>query len=216
MLSDPEFRGLCRYWLGVPLLPMGRTLPPCPACGKAVDPFGDHFVTCMSNGCTERHNELRDALSALMAKARVAHEVEAGDGTGRRPADLLLKHFSGGHDVAVDITVTSCMQVAEHPLDARKAKVFLVKAEKDKVRANTASCTRMHWECRGLAFSPWGVSGSAATALVRNLLDRATVDETGWPKQRARQELACQLAFAMVRRVAKQLDMRRRVGDLLA
>ena len=118
--------------------------------------------------------------------------------------------------MAVDITVTSCMQVAEHPLDARKAKVFLAKAEKDKVRANTASCTRMHWECRGLAFSPWGGSGPAATALVRNLLDRATVDETGWPKQRARQELACQLAFALVRRVAKQLDMRRRVGDLLA
>ena len=127
-----------------------------------------------------------------------------------------MKHYSGGHDVAVDITITSCLQVAEHPLDTRKAKAFLAKAEKDKVRANSASCARMHWECRGLAFSPWGGSGPAATALVRNLLDRATVDETGWPKQRARQELARQLAFALSRRVAKQLDMRRRVGDLLA
>ena len=96
------------------------------------------------------------------------------------------------------------------------SKVFLAKADKDKVRANSASCARIYWECRGLAFSPWGGSGPAATALVRNLLDRATVDETGWPKQRARQELARQLAFALSRRVAKQLDMRRRVGDLLA
>ena len=63
----------------------------------------------MSNGCTERHNDLRDALSSLMTKARVAHEVEAGDGTGRRPADLLMKHFIGGNDVAVDLTVTSCL-----------------------------------------------------------------------------------------------------------
>ena len=98
----------------------------------------------------------------------------------------------------------------------RKAKGFLAKAEKDKVRANAASCSRMHWECRGLAFSPWGGSGPAATALINNLLERATVDETGWRKQPARQALARQVAFALVRRVAKQLDMRRRVGDLLA
>ena len=115
MLTDPEFRGLCQYWLGVPLLPMKRTLPPCPACGKSVDPHGDHFVTCMSNGCTEGHNDLRDALSTLMVKARVAHEVEACDATGRRPTDLLLKHYSGGSDVAVDLTVTSCLQIAEVP-----------------------------------------------------------------------------------------------------
>ena len=93
--------------------------------------------------------------------------------------------------------------MAEYPLDARKAKGFLAKAEKDKVRANSASCARMHWECKGLAFSPWGGSGPAATALIRNLLDRATVDETGWPKQRTQQALACQLALALVRRVAQ-------------
>ena len=46
-------------------------------------------------------------ISTLMLKACVAHEVEGEDGTGRRPADLLLKHYSGGHDVAVDITITS-------------------------------------------------------------------------------------------------------------
>ena len=129
--------------------------------------------------------------------------MEAGDGTGRRPADLLLKHYSGGSDVAVDLTVTSCLQISEYPLDVRKAKGFLAKAEKDKVRANAASCSRMHWEYRGLAFSPWGGSGPAATALINSLLERATVDETGRPKQRARQALARQVAFAVVLRVAK-------------
>ena len=60
VLLDQEFRSLCRWWLGIPLLPEGVTLPACPLCREALDPFGDHFVVCKSNGTTARHNALRD------------------------------------------------------------------------------------------------------------------------------------------------------------
>ena len=49
-------------------------------------------MACRMSGITERHHELRDKLSALLDKALIPQELEAGDGTGRRPGDLLLKH----------------------------------------------------------------------------------------------------------------------------
>ena len=51
--------------------------------------------------------------------------------------------------------------------------------------------------------------------MVHSLLQRATVDLEGWPRQKEVQRLATRLSFALFRRVAKQLDMRRRVIDLL-
>ena len=38
-LSDVDFRSMCQFWLGLPVLPVRRCLPPCPACGKALDPL---------------------------------------------------------------------------------------------------------------------------------------------------------------------------------
>ena len=45
-LSDIDFRSLCRYYLGLPLLQDGTTLGPCPLCREPLDPFGDHFDVC--------------------------------------------------------------------------------------------------------------------------------------------------------------------------
>ena len=60
-IPDTEFRLLLRWWLGLPLLPVGATLPGCPLCRGSIDPFGDHFVCCEQNGCTQRHNAFRNA-----------------------------------------------------------------------------------------------------------------------------------------------------------
>ena len=49
LLNDVDFRSLARYWLRLPLLPTACCLPPCPSCGDALDPFGDHFVSCRKN-----------------------------------------------------------------------------------------------------------------------------------------------------------------------
>ena len=54
--SDTEHRLLLRWWLGLPILPVGVTLPGCPLCRGSIDPFGDHFVSCEQNGSTQRHN----------------------------------------------------------------------------------------------------------------------------------------------------------------
>ena len=101
-LSDVDFRSLCRFWLGLPLLPMGRCLPPCPACGEALDPFGDHLVGCRKNLLVPRHHDIRDHLCDVLQLAglRYAKEVVIPPGgwanesfcpgeASRHPADRL-------------------------------------------------------------------------------------------------------------------------------
>ena len=105
-LSDTDFRSLCRYWLGLPLMPDGITRS-CPLCSEAVDPFGDHFVNCRKNGRTRRHNAVRDCWSNLLTSASISHIREAPSTTGQRPADLLLLAWDKGRDIAVDFTITN-------------------------------------------------------------------------------------------------------------
>ena len=76
-IPDAEFRLLLRWWLGLPILPVGVTLPGCPLCRGSIDPFGDHFVCCEQNGSTQRHNAFRDAFHAMCARYGVTVEKEA-------------------------------------------------------------------------------------------------------------------------------------------
>ena len=76
-IPDAEFRLLLTWRLGLPILRTGVTLPGCPLCGEAIDPFGDHFVCCDRNGCTQRHNAVRDAFFAMCVRAGMAVEKEA-------------------------------------------------------------------------------------------------------------------------------------------
>ena len=88
-LSDTDFRSLCRFWLGLPVLPDGSTYS-CPLCGEGVDPFGDHLVLCLKNGPTRRHNAFRDAWASILTSAGISFIKEAASSSGRRPADILL------------------------------------------------------------------------------------------------------------------------------
>ena len=53
-IPDTDYRLLLRWWLGLPILPVGVPLPGCPLCRGSIDPFGDHFVCCEQNGCSRR------------------------------------------------------------------------------------------------------------------------------------------------------------------
>ena len=129
VLSDVDYRSLCRWWLGLPLLPQGCILPPCTACGEALDTYGDHLVCCSHNGVTRRHHAMRDAWSALLTKAGVSHAKEVEAPSGNRPADLLLKAWDKGTDMAVDLTVSHPFGLDQMPLRAEKCHRHLAEAE---------------------------------------------------------------------------------------
>jgi len=147
LLSDIDFRSLCRYFLGLPLLQDGTTLRPCPLCREALDPFGDHFVTCAKNGVTRRHNSVRDSWADLLRQSGVPHVKEAPSATNERPADILLLGFSKGIDVALDFTVCSPCTLDQYPLCPERVRKHLAHAEATRRDQNSALCQRMHWEC---------------------------------------------------------------------
>ena len=115
-IPDVDFRMLLRWWLGLPLLPTGCTLPGCPLCEEPVDPFGDHFVCCSKNGLTRRHNALRDAIFDVLMQSAIPAAKEVTSRNRRRPADILLVAWERGRDVAVDLTVTHPLSLSAHPI----------------------------------------------------------------------------------------------------
>ena len=215
VLVDTEFRSLCRYWLGLPLLPQGESLPPCPECRGAIDPFGDHFVTCKNNGATRRHNALRDAWAQVLATANIRHAKEVAASGGDRPADILLIGWDKGCDVCVDLTITSPLALDAFPLSVEKAKRHLNEAEKEKRSKQLPSCEAMGWGHHPAAYSPWGGQGTAARSLLWEVLKHATSDQQGWAKTQRILELRQNLSITLAREVARQLSLRCQVSDSL-
>ena len=123
LIAADSYRAGLRWWLGLPLLDVASLEEPvtCPGCQAEVDGYGDHLLCCPRNNYSNRHNAVQDSLAAIL--------VEAGQPFGRevvipdiqkqlRPADLLLKGWLAGVDVAVDLTVSHELQAAEQAVAA--------------------------------------------------------------------------------------------------
>ena len=100
-----------KYRIGCPLY---TTAGKCPACPKLSDIFGDHAISCGTEGeRIARHNVLRDTLYHTCASAALAPTKEGRallPGTNARPADVFLPHWSAGKDTAWDVTVVNPLQ----------------------------------------------------------------------------------------------------------
>ena len=73
----------------------------------------------MSCGCggerISRHNQLRDAIYDTAVAAGLGPTKEGRfliPGADRRPADVLVPHWAGGRDAALDVTVVNPLQAA--------------------------------------------------------------------------------------------------------
>lgn len=213
-INDADYRLLLRWWLGLPLLPMGRTLPGCPLCSEPVDPFGDHFVCCDKNGSTRRHNALRDALFEVLVQGAIPAAKEVTSNNRRRPADILLIAWERGKDVALDLTVTHPLGLAGHPIIVQHAARHCRRAESTKLASEGDLCRQVGWGFTPAAFTPWGGVGPSARAILHEVGRRATAALTGWPKERRLRELYEGLSLTLARQVARQLSLRNRVQDI--
>ena len=214
LIPDSDFRSLCRYWLGLPLLPDGSTAK-CPLCGSMVDPFGDHFTNCKNNGPTRRHNALRDAWSNLLSTSAISHRREAVSGNGQRPADILLLNWDKGRDVAVDFTIVSPLTLDALPLSVEVTKRHLAHAEEAKYakERNTLSCTDMRWGMQPAAFSPWGGAGPSAKHLLYETIKRCSSDCHGFSAENKSREFRETISVTIAREVAHQLSLRHQILD---
>ena len=221
-LSDVDFRSLCRFWLGLPLLPVGRCLPPCPACGEALYPYGDHLVGCRKNLVVPRHHALRDHLCDVLQRAglRYAKEVVIPSGGGRispfaleRPADILLLGWDRGRDVAVDLTFSHPQNLSCHPLSLEKAKRHLSDVERAKVDKEGGQCTSAGWGFHPAAFSPWGGMGPGAKSLWYEVAKKLAPDLQGWPKHRLLRDTVEGISLCIARATARQLGLRCKIAN---
>ena len=134
-----------------------------------------------------RHNALRDAFFDTAASAGLAPVKEGRfllPGDDRRPADVLLSHWVGGRDAALDVTVVHPLQDATMPNAATTPGFALTFAHDRKIRGAEEDCRR-----QGIAFIPmvaesFGGWHSAAEQEVKKLgtltaLARHTGQEEG-------------------------------------
>jgi len=160
-----QFQLLLRWHLGLPIVPASHHGAVCPRCQGANDIFGDHAVTCNRNGLWSRHFGIQSFLCWVLSTAHVPHEREQGTGTdARRPADILLKGWQSGQDMAVDLTV-------HHPLginDARtvdSARASMRQAADQKTRLYSGLCSDKGWAFSPMVFDTWGGIHGAGAAL---------------------------------------------------
>jgi hypothetical protein len=205
-----------RWHLGLPISPEEDTFQ-CSGCQRQVDALGDHLVSCPRNNFWRRHNAVQETLLSLASQAGVPHVREAplerSKRRGRlqthmRPADVLLRHWAGGHDTAVDCTVSHPVQAAEHPLSGEKAKSFLRRLEQDKVRKYETLCDEEGWDFVPFGMNTWGGIGPHGTSLLHRLLRKATAAGNEEDRRGADEQLRQNLSLAVMREVWRLLQRR--------
>jgi len=214
-LSEIDFRSLCRFWLGIPLLAeaAGTKVHRCPACNEPCDSYGDHFVNCRHNGMTRRHNSVRDEWARILLAAHVPYRTEVVASALKRPADILLIGWDHGRDVAIDFTVTNPLSADCYPLTYEGAKRHLSHAERDEVTKEGPLCASAGWAFAPCALSPWGAMGPSARDLLAAVTKRA-VSDLPLDSQSARAvELRQGLSLSLARDIARQLSLRCSVID---
>ena len=182
-LRSAEFVLAAKYRLGLPIFDQEG---PCPACLRNSDVYGDHALCCGVGGeRISRHNALRDAIFDTAAQAGLAPTKEGRfllPGADRRPADVLLPHWAGGQDGALDVTVVHPFQDATLVRAATEPGFALTFAHERKVRGAEEDCRR-----QGIAFIPlvaesmggWHVSAEREIKKLGSALARHTGQSEG-------------------------------------
>ena len=151
-LRSIEFSTVVKYRLGCLIY---STVDKCPisTCVQLSDRRGDHAVSCSSQGeRTARHNHLRDILYHTAVSASLGPTKEGRflvPGTGDRPADVLIPHWTGGRDTALDVTVINPLQSATVAQAATTPGHALNVAFDRKVKKAGAAC-----QAAGIEFIP--------------------------------------------------------------
>ena len=205
VIRPTEYQSLLRWHLGLPVLPLEAAGAPCAACGSPIDVFGDHAVKCARTGFTLRHLGVQNYLCQVLSAAHVAHNREVAVGTaGDRPADIMLTRWSGGQDMAVDLTIVHPLAAGTRPQGGSAARVFAQAAE-GKRRRYRSLC-----ESEGVGFSawvmdPWGGIHSDARGLWKAFTRKAVRDGRVAAPATAVAALRAGLGVALAREVARQL-----------
>ena len=187
----------------------------CPKCHTTpLDSFGDHLVCCRQNNFSARHGALQDALLLVLGLAKQPAEREQAlrqANSSRvlrqqlRPADILLRGWAGGQDVAVDVTIAHPLQLSELPCQVDRTKSFLRRRELAKVEKYEAACRLEGWGFLPMAFSTWGTAGPSAFTLLTRILRRAAAGADADDRSARMSEMRDVVSQSVMRQVIRLL-----------
>ena len=169
-LLPNEFCAAMKYRLGAPFYEKERK---CPYYKKGfLDTLGDHAVACHGRGnIISRHDRIQDKIFSACRAANLSPVCEQKNlipETNSRPGDVYLLCWSAGQLTALDITVTSPLQLSFISNAARKSGIALRAAEDRKLEQYSQQCANIGVQIIPIAFESFG----GLPELVRKTLKR--------------------------------------------
>ena len=200
-----RYRIMLRWHLGLPILPPSSAGKACPLCGRAMDIFGDHAVSCNRNNLWRRHFLLQDFLLRLLRAAGFqATREESLGGTDRREADILIQNWDGIKPLALDLTVRHPRAPGQSHSDPERV---LVKAEEDKRKNAEPQAAIANASFEPLVLHTWsGVSTSGTSnATLKKVLQRISENRPGLDRDQTLSDITEGLSCILFSQIAEQL-----------
>ena len=153
----------------------------------SLDHFGHHALSCKNGSdVVSRHNRIRDTLFEFCQRAGLGAQLEAGSSLGHearqtRPADVLIPNWELGKPAAIDLCVTSPLNLDTLQVACVTPSSAAMQAEQRKHHSNDAKCGELSWVCIPLVVVSYGSWGPEAQRSLSRLARRLAT-RLGQPK----------------------------------
>ena len=203
-----HFTALLKCRLGIPLVEEGAV---CEQCGKELDLYGIHMITCIRGGDRGvRHDVFRDALLGLCQEAAWRPEPEKSgllSNGSLRPADVWIPTYELGRGAAVDVTITHPLQPSFINLSAERWGVAAEAAEQAKIEKYAGECEREGFVLIPLAVEALGGLAKAGMGFL-NMLCQRLASRKQEPRAIVMNQIRQRLSIALHRMIAKSISKR--------
>ena len=212
-LSSDQYRLGLKWWLGCKIIHEDDQNPAvCPGCLSHVDPWGDHLLCCPRDNFSSRHRALQDSLANIIQETGQGYAKEVViphcPDHQLRPADILVRSWDSGKDLAIDLTICHGWQASERSgsITRERWRSFLTRKEQGKAIKYAKPCEAAGWIFQGMAFGTWGGMGPGAARLLAKLLKRGASWDEGERRAARQEELRETLGLTLMSHIIDLLE----------
>ena len=179
-MYNREFQFAVAYRLGLPVN-LSKNVCSMPNCSQSVDKYGDHALSCGYGGDRiYRHNALRDSIFHLLRKVGFDAKLEKKGllaNSNEKPGDIFVHSFDAGRPAALDVTVSSSMQLSSIHQASRETGFVVNAAENRKDNKFYDKCLAQGIDFFPLAVETLGGWNASALSIFQNIAKRKSYYE---------------------------------------
>ena len=211
-LNRSQFTSVFRYWFGLPCQVSGRKC----RCGKIIDLFGDHALTCKKGGgVVFRHDLVKKVLFIFAKEAGMNPLHELADyklNAKDRIGDIVFKYEDNGNELLVDVTVWNSLYLDRLQNSATISDFTAKLAHMEKLSRRQIVDNRVETQFGWFRYMPFACDtfgGSTQTS--KDLMNRIAQE---WPIKKSKSLsdslhfLKSRVSFAIQKGVSRALVMR--------